>query len=216
MEPNMDDAKPPYKPPADAQDINDLWLDPKLGDGLTDVHRYSIPVGKPKNFFRVVPFEAYRRPCEVYTHKIEGRIDEVTYVISKAMQGRTHEARRCTLVTCVYRDESLRLWPLKMPKDGERDNDAWSTARAAAKVALGRWVKLVWVGGAYKTVDAQKGYAPEPDYNKLPPFDELVRLAFGGHGIIDSMNHSIMRELLGAPANTDEEDGDEDFDGDAI
>ena len=26
------------------------------------------------------------------------------------------------------------------------------------------------------TRDAQPGYAPDPDYSKLPPFNELVRL----------------------------------------
>jgi hypothetical protein len=33
------------EPPEDALDINSLWLDPALGDGLVDVHFHLVPVG---------------------------------------------------------------------------------------------------------------------------------------------------------------------------
>ena len=69
---------------------------------------------------------------------------------------------------------------MKLPRDGEKDNDAWESARAAAKVGLERWVKLVWKRQSYVTRDALVGYAPDPDFSKLPSFDELCTLAFGG------------------------------------
>lgn len=47
------------------------------------------------------------------------------------------------------------------------------------------------------TRDAQPGYAPDPDFSKLPPFNELVRLAFGEQGIIRDKSHPIYRELYG-------------------
>jgi hypothetical protein len=37
---------------ADA-DINALWINPGVGDPLTAVHLHRIPVGKPKDFFRL-------------------------------------------------------------------------------------------------------------------------------------------------------------------
>jgi hypothetical protein len=43
------------QPPEDVSDISALWLDPALGDGLVNVHYHNIPVGKPKDFFRVNP-----------------------------------------------------------------------------------------------------------------------------------------------------------------
>ena len=89
------------KPPDDALDIDSLWLDPALGDGLVDVHYHDIPVGKPRDFFRVNPDPAYRRLAEIYVHKVEGQIDEQTYIIATPMQGVIEEARRCTLVTAV-------------------------------------------------------------------------------------------------------------------
>jgi hypothetical protein len=181
----------------DAGDIEALWLDQKLGDGITDSSYHTVPVGKPKDFFRTVKDPAYRRRTEIYTHKPEGVIDEVHYIIAPAMRGQITEAQPCTLVTVVHRDGSVRLWPIKFPRDGERDNEAWITARAAARAGMDQWVKLVWVKRAYMTRDAQPGYAPDPDISKLPPFNELVRLALGDHGIIRDKTHAIYRELYG-------------------
>jgi acetyl esterase/lipase len=125
------------------------------------------------------------------------------------MQGVIDEARRCTLVTCIYRDGSPRLWPLKLPRDGEKDYAAWITARSAAKTAMDKWVRLVWRRGVYDTRDASPGYAPDPDWSKLPPFDELVRLAFGEHGIIRDREHRIVRDLFGmAPKQQSDDDTD--------
>ena len=148
------DAAPAVSVP-DAADIEALWLDPALGDGIVDVHYHNIPVGKPRDFFRTVADPAYRRRTEIYTHKVEGAIDTTHYIIAPAMRGTIEEARPCTLVTVVYRDGSPRLWPIPFPRDGERDNEAWISARAAAKAGMERWVKLVWVRRSYMTRDAQ-------------------------------------------------------------
>jgi hypothetical protein len=204
----------PLKPkaaevPDDAKDLSSLWLDPKLGDGLTEVSHHAIPVGKPRTFFRVNPDPAYRRLTAIYTHKIEGQIDERHYIVDKPMLGLIEEAQPCTLVTVVYRDGSIRLWPLKLPKEGMRDIEAWTSARAAAKTAFDKWVRLLWVKGTYMTRDALEGYAPDPDYSKLPPYDELVTIAFGESGIIRNKDHAIYKDLFGAPSKPkrDNDDG---------
>jgi hypothetical protein len=120
------------KPPTtDTADMSDLWLDPGFGDALTETHLSSIPVGKPKDFFRVCEDKAFRRQSEIYTHKVEGMVDEQNFVIAKPMRGKIEEARKCTLVVCIYRDGSLRIWPLKSPRDGEKDDEAWKSARSA-------------------------------------------------------------------------------------
>ena len=195
--------------PKGAEDLDDLWLDPGLGDGIADVSYHSVPVGKPRDFFRTHPDPAYRRRTEIYTHKPEGAIDEQHYIVGPAMQGQIPEARPCTLVTVVYRDGSPRLWPVKFPKDGEKDNDAWSTARSAAKAGIDHWVKLVWVRRAYQTRDALAGYAPDPDWKKLPAFNDLVRLGFGEYGVIRDTAHPIYRELFGMPKKAADDDADD-------
>jgi hypothetical protein len=198
--------RPASELPRDALDIQALWSDTGLGDGITDTCSPSVLIGKPRDFFRTHPDKEYRRRTEVYTHKPEGTIEEQYYIIAPAMQGQIPEARPCTLVTVVARDGSARLWPITFPKDGEKDNEAWRTARVAARNAIERWLKIVWVTRAYLTREAQPGYAPDPDFGKLPPFNDLVRTALGEHGIIRGSNHAIYRELFGMPKKLADKD----------
>jgi hypothetical protein len=53
------------------------------------------------------------------------------------------------------------------------------------------------------------GYAPDPDWSKLPPFNDLVKLAFGEHGVIHDTSHPVYRELFGMPAQAGDTDGDD-------
>ena len=68
--------------PEDARDYESLWLDPALGDGIVDVHYHNVTVDKPKDFFRTHPDKDYRRRAEIYTHKPEGAIEEVHYILA--------------------------------------------------------------------------------------------------------------------------------------
>jgi hypothetical protein len=194
---------------ADATDVSDLWFDPALGDGLTDVHLHSVPVGKPRDFFRVHPDKDYRRQAEIYIHKPEGQIGEQVFLVAKPMWGKIIEARRCVVAACVYRDGNPRLWPLPLPNGDGRDYEAWVSARKAAKEAIDRWLKLVWVGRSFQTRDAEEGYAPDPEWGKLPSFDQLADLGFGRHGIIRDTSHPMYRSLIGAaPKKSDGDDSD--------
>ena len=198
----------PSQTPGDALDFEALFQDQALGDGLTETNWHTIPVDKPKDFFRVHPDPDYRRRTEIYAHKTEGQIETMYYILGPEMRGRLQEARPCVLVTCLYRDGSPRLWPIMFPREGEKDNTAWSSARSAARTAIGKWVKLGWAGRSYQTRDAQPGYAPDPDWKKLPAFNELVQAAFGPHGVIQDTTHPIYRELMGAPATINDDDTD--------
>jgi hypothetical protein len=182
---------------ADAADIESLWLDPKLGDGIVSSTFHTVIVGKPTGFFRTHPDPSYRRRGQIYIHKPEGVMDEQSFLIAPSMQGVIDEAQPCVVVTVVDRSGTPRLWVIKFPKEGKHDNEAWSSARSAAKTGMDKWVRLIWEGRAYKTRDALPGYAPDPDFSKLPPFSELVRMAFGEDGIISDRDHFIYRELFG-------------------
>jgi hypothetical protein len=199
-------------PSAAPDDIEELFDDPKLGDGISDAHWRSVPLGKPRNYFRVHPDPKYRRRAEIYVHKIEGEIGEEYYLLGPKMRGKLEEAQPCTVVTCIYRDGTPRLWALKHPREDERDNAAWVTCRKAAKDAIKKWIKLIWVGGSFMTRDAKPGYAPEPDWSKLPSFNELVKIALGEHGIMRNENHPIYRDLIGAAPISEEEPEADDAD----
>jgi len=207
-----EDARPKPKlvTPSDALDLSDLWLDPGLGDGITETVRHSIPLGKPRDYFRMHPDPAYRRLVEIYKHKTEDAIEEEYFVFAGGMKGMLEEAAPYTVAVCIYRDGSPRIWPLRLPREGERDNDAWTSARAAAKASLTKWVKLLWEGRSYTTRESKPGYAPDPAWEKLPPFEELMIKAFGEKNIIRDSSHSMYRNLIGDKPMGGHGDGGED------
>ncbi len=87
---------------------------------------------------------------------------------------------------------------MMFPREGEKDNTAWSTARSAARTAIDKWVKLVWSKRSYLTRDALPGYAPDPDWKKLPAFNELVKAAFGPHGVIQDTDAPDLSRVDGS------------------
>ena len=68
--------------------------------------------------------------------------------------------------------------------------------------------------------EAQPGFASEPDWKKLPTFDQLMKQAVGPNGIIRDTNHPIYRELMGAASKPAlkvvGDDSDDSDDGDDI
>jgi hypothetical protein len=188
-----------YVPPTDAVDIASLFVQSDQGDPLTAVTLHKIPVGKPRDFFRVVPDPTYRERAEVYVYKSENSPDEVTYIIGPALRGTITEASPCILVTVVDRIGNPRIWPIKLAKDGGKEQPAWATARAIASTAMTHWVRLIWVNTStgYEERRAEAGYAPDPDFSKLPPFHGLIKAAFGSDGVIRDRSHPAYRSLFG-------------------
>jgi len=90
-----------------------------------------------------------------------------------------------------------RLWPLIAPRPGENDNAAWATARDVARDGFTRWTKLVWAGREFISRHADIGYAPDPDWSRLPPFDEIVCTALGPDGIIRDEQNRAYKAMFG-------------------
>jgi len=125
------------------------------------------------------------------------------------MEAVLEEAAPYTLAVYIYRDGTPRIWPLRLPKEGERDNEAWSSARAAAKASLTKWVKLLWQGRAFVTREAKPGYAPDPAWEKLPPIEELIFKAIGEKNILRDSSHSMYRNLIGDKSSGADDGGDD-------
>jgi hypothetical protein len=195
----------------DAVDIESLFESPSLGDDITETHRHDVPIGKPRDFFRTHPDKGYRQRTEIYTHKVEGVIEVSHFIIGPKLRGRLEEARPCVLVVVVDREGNPRLWAIPLPKDGEKDVEAWKSARWAAGKGIKKWIKILWSKRSYITREAKPGYAPDPDFSKLPAYFDLVKLAFGEAGIINDEDHYMWRELVGAAPErrkTDEDDSE--------
>lgn len=197
-------------PPDDARDIASLWINAGIGDPLTTEHYHGIPIGRPKDFFFTAPSPAYRQRAEILVLKSENIIEVQNFLIGPKMRGRITEARPCVLITVVDRAGSPRLWPLMQPRDGEKDNLAWSSLRAIARLGMSGWVKAVWDGKVFVEKRAQAGYAPIPDLSHLPPFNNLTDAAFGASGVVYDETHFAFRQTEGlAPLHDDDEGGDD-------
>jgi hypothetical protein len=193
--------------PDDAHDIAAAWLPTGLDDPLAETGLLSVPLGRPRDFFRTHPDPSHRVRAEIFEHKVAEMIGSTFYLIGPAMRGLVTSARPYILVCVIDRIGKPRLWPLRLPLSTERDYPAWVQSRAAARKGLNQWVRIEWVGNSHVTHDAEPGYAAEPDWSKVQPFDELATLAFGTDGVIHSKRHPIYRALYGIPDKPDT-DGD--------
>jgi hypothetical protein len=119
------------------------------------------------------------------------------------------QARPCVLVVTVDRIGAPRIWPLNLPRDGEKDYEAWRTARAIALEGENEWTRIIWTGSQHISVKAEEGYAPEPNFSKLPPFSELIQLAYGRDKIISDKKHAVYRALFGIAPQTSARVGDD-------
>ena len=95
-------------------------------------------------------------------------------------------------MTVIYRDGSLRLWPIKHPRDGDKDNDAWASARSIARLGIDKWIKLLWLRRGYVSRDAQRGYAPDRIGARRRRSTISLLLHSATTGVISDESHPII------------------------
>jgi hypothetical protein len=155
----------------------------------------NVPVQKPNRqwFIRVHPEESWRLATAVF----EWKEDRQTYLVDPPIWGELPgDLVPKTLYTAVNRQGGVFLWPIPLPREDGRDN-AWSrSAREAAEIATGKWIRVAanMSQGAYDVFEAI-GNFPEPEWPNLT-FEELVHKAFKGR-YIDSPDHPALRQLRG-------------------
>ena len=194
-----EDAKPKPKlvTPSDALDLSDLWLDPGLGDGITERSATASRSGKPRDYFRMHPDPAYRRLVEIYKHKTEDAIEEEYFVFAGGMKGMLEEAAPTrwlfASIATAPRGSGRCDYPRKASvttMHGPRRELRPGRRSQSGSSCCGR-------GGRSLTREAKPGYAPDPAWEKLPPFEELMIKAFGEKNIIRDSSHSMYRNLIG-------------------
>jgi hypothetical protein len=155
----------------------------------------AVAVGKPRKdwFIRVHPFADYRGDYLV----VELDRGE-TYLVTPdfALElGSLAVAK--TLYTAITRQGTPFLWAVKLP--GPDSNlDSWNeSAREAASLAIEKWVSVRanQGDGRYDVFEAL-GTLSEPDWAALPPFRELLKIAFKGR-LINESDHPVLRRLRG-------------------
>ena len=106
---------------------------------------------------------------------------------------------RRSLKLCVSRPNNTPfVWPIKLPTDSGAKHDDWArSALATARLAESQWVRMNsdMHLNAYKAFTAEANWA-EPVWPQLE-LTEILRRSVGDNHIIDSLDHSIIRQLRG-------------------
>ncbi|MDG2204091.1 MAG: hypothetical protein P8M79_02430 [Alphaproteobacteria bacterium] len=155
-----------------------------------------LPVRKPNKpeFFRVRADAEYRLPCAVLEIKVER---EVYLVTPEVLPFLAEDVRHVELRLCQNRQGVAFFWPVPMPGPDGRTNSWHESARDAAALAEGSWVRMLsnMAEGAYSIYRA-KGKIPDPEWPEKT-FQELLTLAFKDGKLIDSEDHPVVKQMYG-------------------
>jgi hypothetical protein len=156
----------------------------------------TVPARKPipQDFVRVHPSPEYRENFALIDLK-EDREDFL--VRPELVPELAGELVYKTIFTAINRQGVLFLWPIRLPTPNDRRSDNWArSAREAAEVAMGQWVRLKsnMSLGAYEITVAESVMA-EPEWPDLS-FQELVRIAYRDR-MVTSLEHPVVKRLRG-------------------
>jgi hypothetical protein len=189
---------PASEPSSDPFDLVNLRYDPSVMENA-GVQKLltTVPVKKPKaqTYFRTRPDEAYR--LNVALLELEEDGDNYLVMPSVLQVLPEHLAaliRETTLFTCMTRQGTLFLWPVKAVPANRAD---WAiSAREGAFHAMKAWTRIAWKRdlGAYEIFPAEGKY-PDPTWPDLP-FQELLRIAFRDR-IVTDVTHPVIDTLRG-------------------
>ncbi len=195
-----DENKVSYKPEktnliAELSDlvIHDEPQEVKLVNIITDVS-FSKP--KPKHFFRTRPSEISGK-TNLFAFIEDSDSDHTIYLVSPDIfEEFKSECYLAKLVTCISRQGSITLWPLRINKNG-RANPWNSSAREAAILAEQNWiVKKAYNPDAncYEFREAQ-GNLGKPEWPEIE-MDALLKMALKSYFVGDR-NHPVIKRLQG-------------------
>ena len=169
--------------------VQDIELGAKKLVTSVDVRKPS-----PQDFFRTHPGADYRMLVAIVDLKGTREIYAVTPAVANLVPD---EIKRVELRLYITRAGVIALWPVAVPTSDGRENAWHVSARFAAEAAETRWVRLKsnTPAGRYDVLAAPAGL-PDPIWPEIE-FAELLRLAFGGGKLIDSLDHPVIKSLKG-------------------
>lgn len=155
-----------------------------------------VNVQKPSKqaFVRVHPDPALRIPMALLELKEERETYAVTPAVAEQIPA---EVKFVDLRLAVTQQGTPFLWPVPLPPTSRADN-AWSmTSRTAAELAETTWVRLTAnMNAQCYDVHVAHSSAADPAWPSKS-LSELLELAFGNGRLIDSLDHPVIRRLLG-------------------
>ena len=160
-------------------------------------HYDTIPVDKPhkQDFIRVNPDPAYQGIFSLIDMKAGN--DKGYYLVTPEFAPQIpKEWNPYQLFIAMNRQDVLFVWPVKLTKPGDKEND-WNLSQLTAAVEAMKLWKRVQANmnlGAYERASAQAQY-PAPEWPDLS-FNEILRVAFRKK-LISDFEHPLIKRLLG-------------------
>jgi hypothetical protein len=157
----------------------------------------TVPVRRPnpQDWIRVHPDPNYRlSPAGI----IELKEERETYLVAPSMaQELQGEFVAAILFTGITRQGVIFMWAVKLPGPDGKQNQWHQSATDAANCAIKCWIRMKsnMHLGAYETFEPTKNW-PEPEWSELPPFQEILKIAFRGR-FVDTPDHPLVRRLRG-------------------
>jgi hypothetical protein len=150
-----------------------------------------------RKFVRVHPDGEYRINMPLYREKSDTGDEETYFVRNEVLDLLQSECQLYTIYLAVTHLGAVFLWYVPFPSDDDRRPHAATVSnRAAAEMAMQKWVRVAWdkTMGAYEVFDPE-AVLPDPVWPK-ESFLELLKLGFRDR-IIDRPDHPVIRRLKG-------------------
>jgi hypothetical protein len=173
----------------------------------------AIRKPKAKEFFRVCPDREMSITMTTYVRKVDGSFEEEFWSVLPRVEGflaDMDEGRSVQLLLCQTDKAINFFWPIPIVEGSDRP--FVTSARACARLALTRWIRIKWrkADATYHPHEkkSQEQEAAWPD----EPLNILLKRAFGNR-IIDSIEHKVIQEdLYGERGQLKSKDGKTDGD----
>jgi len=155
-----------------------------------------LNVQKPnkQSYVRVHPSPELRIPVALLELKEERETYVVAPNVAEQIPG---EVRRVEIRLGVTMQGTAFLWPVPLPPAERADNSWNATARTAADWAETDWVRMTPnMSAQHYDVLVSQTAAADPVWPDKS-LGELLTIAFGNGRLIDSLEHPVIRRLLG-------------------
>jgi hypothetical protein len=155
----------------------------------------TVPARRPsaQDFVRVHPSPEYRENFAM----IDLKDDREDFLVRpELLPDLAGEVVYKTLFTAINRQGVVFLWPIRLPAPDERKSEWARSAREAAEIAMGKWIRLKanMSLGAYEVTVAESVMA-EPVWPELS-FQELVRIGYRDR-MVTTLDHAVVKRLRG-------------------
>jgi hypothetical protein len=155
----------------------------------------TVPARRPspQDFVRVHPSPDYRENFAMIDLKDDREDFLVRPELLPELAG---EVVYKTIFTATNRQGVVFLWPIRLPAPDDRKSDWARSAREAAEMAMGQWIRLKanMSLGAYEITVAESVIA-DPVWPELS-FQEFVRIAYRER-MVNTLDHAVVKRLRG-------------------